>query len=133
MQQVQGSADEGSDVKAKTAGIGLFAAWIFLMVGSVVMPYVTPPTGSGFTAGMNRITLFFQFQIAGAVLAAALLFCVKRVRKSKLRWLFRVPMIWFGLLVLGIVGLILWANFARPAPGEYVPPGPVAAPALETS
>jgi hypothetical protein len=85
------------------------------------VPYVTPPADFGFTRGMNRITLFFQYQIGAGVVAAVLWWMGSHAPKRRNRWLMRIPALLALGLVLFIVGLIAFARLDRP-PRDSVPP-----------
>lgn len=83
----------------------LLALWAGAMLLSG-LALTAEPTGDGFTRGLNRITGFLGWQVAGAVLAMALWFGVRALPKgAALRWLGRAP----GWWAIGIVALVvLW-------------------------
>lgn len=101
--------------------IGL-AIWAVLYAASIVVPWNTAPTGDSFLRGSNRLILFFQFQIAAGVVGMAVWVFGKQFdRGTWRRWLSRTPALLAVGLVLFIVGIIVVANFRRPAPTDFVP------------
>ncbi len=109
----------------------LFVAWVVLIALSVIVPANTAATDFGMTRGFNRITVFFEFQIA-AFFAALFAWGVSRGDDNALRrWLGRLPLFAALLLVLAVVGVIIWANMARTPAVAPSPDRPTAAPAME--
>ncbi len=106
----------------------LFFAWLVLVALSVLVPMNTAPTDMGFTRGLNRVSIFFQFQIAAAVLALLIWAVSRGAQRRALRWLGRVPGLFALLLIAGILALFLWANFAKPGQTPPPPDRPVTAP-----
>ncbi|SMY08466.1 hypothetical protein [Flavimaricola marinus] len=103
----------------------IFAGWAGLMGLSVIVPMSTAPTDFGFTKGMNRISLFFQYQLAATALAILLLL-LARSQTTRLRvWLARLPAIVVALQVLALGALIGWARFGphNTGPTDIGPPG----------
>ncbi len=90
--------------------IVLLAIWTLAWGYSFVAFATTEPSGDGFTRGMNRMTVFFGWQLAAA-LAAFAAWVVGRdwPRGSSVRYVSRVPIqLALGLAVV-IAGLIAWA------------------------
>jgi len=86
----------------------LLALWA-IAVGLSVLPMLEPPTGDGFTRGMNRITGFFQFH-ALALLIGLVIFAFRgRAEGLWLRRLMLVPVSVALALLLGIAGVFLYA------------------------
>lgn len=103
--------------QARWAIFGLTALWAALFVAAVVVMQGTPPTDSGFTRGLNRIGVFFQWQ-AASFAVAALSFAITRSARLHLRrgmrWLGYGPLVidlsLLGLLVILYVGAVLFAR-----------------------
>ncbi|OWU86385.1 hypothetical protein ATO6_06085 [Oceanicola sp. 22II-s10i] len=94
--------------------LGLLILWIVLCALSIIVPANTAPTDFGFTRGMNRVTLFFQFQALGLFVAIALWSVSRRAETPLLRWAGRVPILIALLGVVALIGVILWARYADP-------------------
>lgn len=111
----------------------LLVGWFALMALSYLLPANTAPTDFGLTRGLNRITLFFQVQVAAAVIAAILWWMAKTLAPGWQRWLARVPGLVALLLMLAVIGLILWTNLGKPPASDYLPDPdrPVTAPATD--
>ncbi|MGX0902316.1 hypothetical protein ACSSV8_000877 [Roseovarius sp. MBR-79] len=108
-------------MKRRNWVILLLGIWAALYVASFLVPYVTPHADFGFTRGMNRITLFFQYQIGAGVVAAVLWWMGSHAPKRRNRWLMRIPaLLAFGLFLF-IVGLIAFAGLDR-SPRDSAPP-----------
>lgn len=96
----------------------LVGLWLVLFVVAVVAMRATEPVGSGFTRGLNRVGVFFQWQ-AASFAAALLCFAVTRAARARLgrglRRLGYAPLVidltLLGLLVLLYVGVVLFARF----------------------
>ena len=99
---------------------GLLALWAAAMVLSVVVPIATAPADFGFTRGMNRVSIFLQFQAAGLALGLALWVVGRGMAKGWRRGLSWLPLIVVLLQVLGAAGLVLWARL-EPYP-DFAPP-----------
>ena len=106
-------------------------AWLALMVASVIVPPMIEPTGDGFTRGLNRLGFLLLFQVGAAVLAVFLFVVARGEARRGRRWLMRLPIIWVGLVALGIIGLMLWARFHTPPGVDTLPDRPVTAPAAK--
>jgi NhaP-type Na+/H+ or K+/H+ antiporter len=102
----------------------LLGIWAALYVASFLVPYFTPPTDFGFTRGMNRMTLFFRYQIGAGAVAAVLWWMGRHAPKRRNRWLMRVPALLALGLVLFIVGLIAFARLDRPLRDSAPPAAP---------
>jgi len=105
--------------------------WAALYAASFLVPYFTAPTDFGFTRGMNRVELFFKYQLAAAALSVVVWWMGNALPRRWQRWLARMPaLLAVGLLLL-VVGVIVVANMKDPGPTDYVPDPdrPVTAPA----
>lgn len=103
----------------------LFALWAGLYAASFIVAHGTAPTGDGFTRGLNRLMVFFQYQIAAAVVAIVVWGIGSAFDKGTWqRWLSRAPVLLALGLFLLVVGLIVVVNIGKPGPGDvpYVPP-----------
>lgn len=105
--------------------------WAALYAASFLVPYHTAPTDFGLTRGLNRVELFFQYQIAAGVVAVVAWWAGRKLTVRWQRWLSRMPVLLAIGLFLLTVGVIVVANMDRPGPTDYVPDPdrPVAAPA----
>lgn len=97
---------------------GALALWAVVM-GASIVALNAEPTGDGFVRGMNRVTGFLLWQLAAAMIAAALWISSSALPKGSLmRWLVRVPGWWcvaFVVLFVGFVMLLfLWPTAAAP-------------------
>ena len=92
---------------------GLLAIWLILFSLSIIMPRITPSTDFGFTAGLNRITLFFGYQIGAAFCGLILLITARDEPHPTLRWLARGPAIVALCLVVATIGGAIWASDNR--------------------
>jgi len=91
----------------------LLAAWA-VAVGLSVLPMLEPPTGDGFTRGLNRITGFFQFQALASLIGLVILALRGRTEGAWLRRLMLVPVLLAAALLLAIAGVLLYAAVMRP-------------------
>ncbi len=93
--------------------MGLLAAWALAWGYSFVAFATTAPTGDGFGRGLNRVTLFFGWQLAAALPAFAAWVIGRGWPKgSGVRFVSRVPIqLALGLAAV-VAGLILWARLA---------------------
>jgi len=106
---------------------GIIAAlcgiWAALYAASILVPYHTPPSGDGFARGLNRVTLFFQYQMAAGALAMAIWWMGRGLARRWQQWAARMPAI-LALLLLALgLGVIAVANLGKPR-AEGSPPGP---------
>lgn len=113
---------------------GLAILWVILVVASVVAFQVTAPTDFGLTRGLNRVTVFFGWQIGAlvtALLAAIAWLSAKPPKGGLMRVAGFGPIVLSGALVLLVVGLVLYLRLDRPLPADTPPsdPRPVTAPA----
>lgn len=111
-------------------GWALLALWAGAFGGAFVAFAVTPPSDFGFTAGLNRVSLFLTWQ-AGAG-ALAILCAVVRPQLppgAAPRRLLLVPPAILLSLILALAALVLWANLSRSVPAPSTPPGQETAPA----
>ncbi len=103
-------------------GITMILMWVCVIVWGVlvvegILTYLSlEPTGSSFTRGSNRITAFLRWE-AYALAAALAAFIFGRMGQSSgvTRLASRAPL-WISggfslLLILGLVGLLVWAKF----------------------
>ncbi|MCT8161534.1 hypothetical protein [Pseudoruegeria sp. SHC-113] len=93
----------------------LLALWLACQLWAVAQLW-EPPTGDGFTRGMNRISWFLGGQFAAGVVA---IFCWQAGRGAATgwaRWAARLLALVALLWVLGIAGLIGWAWITHPGP-----------------
>jgi hypothetical protein len=103
----------GQDAGPRFILMALMALWLVLWGWSFLAFRLTPPEGDGFLRGMNRVLIFFGWQLAAALPAFAAWVVGRRWPKgSGTRWISRVPI----LLALGLAaivgGLIGWASFS---------------------
>jgi hypothetical protein len=97
--------------------LALAGLWLALFVVAVVAMRATEPVGSGFTRGLNRVGVFFQWQ-AASFAAAVVCFAVTRSARERLgrglRRLGYAPLVidltLLGLLVLLYFGAVLFAR-----------------------
>lgn len=105
--------------------IGLLVLWAATYLASFIVPALSEATGDGFTRGLNRVTIFFGWQIAAGMMALIVWMLGRSEEVStSMRWLSRLPGFLAAALLIFIVGVILWAALQKPPPTEYVPPGP---------
>lgn len=95
--------------------LGLLALWVLMIALSIIVPAVTPPEDQGLTAGLNRVSLFFQFQGA-AILLSLPLWWLAGQQRGAWRWLGRLPGAVAVTGVAALIALYLWVMLARPAP-----------------
>lgn len=107
-----------------------FGAWIVVMALSWLVPASTPPTDFGMTRGLNRVTVFLQFQFAGLLLALLLLGLARSMPPGRLRQLARLPALAALATILILSAVIGWAVLRKPPPAEPAPGRPVTAPAI---
>lgn len=108
---------------------GLLLLWLAVYGWSFVAVAFTPPTGDGFTRGLNRIEEFGKWQVAAATLAVPVWVTGRRMPSgSAIRWLSRAPAVLALLLVLLVAGLVAWARLSKPAPVAQQDPRPVTVP-----
>ena len=89
--------------------IVLLLIWLAMVAWSVIGARITPPTGDGFTRGMNRLGLFMGWQAAAGVLGLVIFAGGRGLPRGWLRRLTWAPPGLAGLLLAGIVALILWS------------------------
>lgn len=91
--------------------LGLWAGTIAL---SFAHAWMTPPSGDGFTKGLNRLAIFLGWQAAAGLLALFLAAYSRPLPKGALRWLALLPAAVVAALVMGIAGLTLWVRLDTP-------------------
>ncbi len=106
----------------------LLGVWVLLVILSIWIPLTTAPTDTGLTRGLNRVTLFFQFQFAALVVALILWIFSRRLDPAWKRWLARVPSLLALALFSIMAGLIVWSNLQRLPLIAPQNPGPPTAP-----
>ncbi len=119
----------------RTLVIVLLLVWLAMLAWSVIGARITPPTGDGFTRGLNRLALFMGWQAAAGVLGLVIFAGGRGLPRGWLRRLTWAPLGLAGLLVAGIVALIVWARINswmhRPA-ADVAPPAAVTEPVAPT-
>ena len=89
--------------------------WLALVIQSLQLYLTLDSTGSGFTRGSNRIAAFLRWESYALVISVIGMMIGNRVSAQGLtRLAARLPF-WlsagfFALLVVGFVGLIIWAR-----------------------
>lgn len=87
------------------------------------------PVGDGFTRGLNRVTGFLGWQMAGAIAALALWLSSGSLEKGKpMRRICRIPGIWaltlVGLVTAWIAVAVIGSELQRRAVEPASPPPP---------
>ncbi|KMW59841.1 hypothetical protein AIOL_004825 [Candidatus Rhodobacter oscarellae] len=95
--------------------IALLVFWVVAFFGSFIAFYVTPSQDLGFTAGWNKLGVFITWQGVATGLAVLCLFLRWTTSDARLRRWAAMPAIGIGILVLGLGGLLLWANLQHSA------------------
>ena len=93
----------------------LFLAWLALVVQGVHAYLSLEAAGSGFTRGSNRIGAFLRWESYALVISVIAMMIGNRVSAHGMARLasrlpFWVSAGFFALLVIGFIGLILWAR-----------------------
>ncbi|RVT85880.1 hypothetical protein DXV76_09065 [Rhodobacteraceae bacterium CCMM004] len=91
----------------------LLILWAAAYAASIVIPALTERTGDGFTRGLNRVSLFFGWQLGAGLLALALLAVRTQLAPGGLRKLTLIPAILAGALFGMILAAILWGMVQR--------------------
>lgn len=111
---------------------GLAALWLAAWAGSFFAFQITDPTGDGFTRGLNRLMAFLGWQLAAGFLGGLLWIVGREVPQTALgRWLLRAPALLALLLFGALAATVAYTRFSKPAPVDYVPPGPATKPASD--
>jgi len=112
----------------------LLALWAGAYLWSIASVPLTAPKGDGFTRGLNKITAFYGWQILAAVLSIAVLWSKRYFAPgSFLRRAFWAPIALAGLLLMVTGGVILYANYGKPAPVTSGHPPITSPPAATTA
>jgi hypothetical protein len=115
----------------------LGAGWLAAVMFSVVMFQSTAPTDFGLTGGLNRVAVFFGWQLAALILAivgALVTLSAPRPRGGLVVFTGSAPFAISGVFALGIVGILVWANVSRPpvpATPQTQPPITAPTPAVD--
>ncbi|MEM6833803.1 MAG: hypothetical protein ACFBZ9_11470 [Sphingomonadales bacterium] len=82
--------------------------WAGLCIYSFYAAMNTPPTGDGFTRGLNRIVLFLTWH--GAAIATAIGLCIVgwRLEEKGWRWLSRTPILLHVVATTIFFGVVLY-------------------------
>lgn len=86
--------------------------WLGIYTWSFSPFILTEPTGDGFTRGMNRVTTFLGWQLLAGLVALGI-WRGGRIfeRSSAGRWIARLPILLFSLLVLAIAAFFIYGIF----------------------
>ncbi|MEM9969581.1 MAG: hypothetical protein AAF762_00570 [Pseudomonadota bacterium] len=91
----------------------LMAGWALSFAYAFYFFATEPPTGDGFTRGLNRVSGYLGWQGIAGTFAIAIWGVGRRWQAgSGVRRLSWVPILLALAQVLAIVALIVWANFA---------------------
>lgn len=101
----------------------LCGIWAALYAASFLVPYFTPPADFGFTRGMNRVELFFKYQLAAGAVAIVVWWMGSRLTTRWQRWLARLPALLALVLLLLVAGVIVVSNMSGPGTTGHVPGG----------
>jgi len=113
----------------------LFVIWLGLFAASFIMFAITPATDFGFSRGLNRITVFFGWQIAATIAGLVLWLMGRNFSAGSLwRWLCRIPAIATALLLIGVFILFMSASYFVAKPLQITPqdPKPLTTPVVTT-
>lgn len=117
-------------MNARTLTMVFLALWLIAFAGAFLAFWLTPARDFGLTAGLNRVSTFFGWQVVAGLMAVLAWTTGSRLEKGTgLRRLSRVPFALFAALVAAILVLILYVNFSKPDPAAPPPPSPVTQPA----
>lgn len=92
--------------------MALIAAWALAWAVSLHALWSLPPSGDGFTRGLNRAGAFLGWQAIAGLLALGA-FGLGRAwpRGTAVRRLSRLPLYTTGIVVVALAGLVLRARF----------------------
>ena len=109
----------------------LLFAWVILFALSFILPRTVEATGDGFTRGLNRLSIFFGWQIAAFVVAilTALLSWRRSKPQHRFKWAGYIPAGTHLGLFLFVVGFVMIGRFNKPPASEAPPPKATTAPA----
>ena len=95
----------------------MLIVWIILFVVSIAIPVATEKTGDGFTRGINRVTIFFGWQITAFVVSLIVFFMAKRTVALSKSWRVaaKAPLFMHCLIVVIIAVLIIYTVVSSPA------------------
>jgi len=85
--------------------------WAGLYAWSFMAFTLTEATGDGFTRGSNRIGQFLMFQLAAGLIAIFVWRKSTHVTASANRWLARLPVALFLLLILSVAAFFIYGIF----------------------
>jgi len=103
------------------------AIWAIAFFGAFVMWQLEAPTGSSFTRGMNRVFTFIGWQGVAIIFAIIAWYMGRAVPAgSVLRRASKAPLIAQFLLMLGIMAVIIWAQYSAPDFAPVPPRTPTA-------
>lgn len=88
--------------------------WLLCFSMAFLHTYMTDPTGDGFTKGMNRVAIFFGWQLAAvitAIVAVVVSRGLSKLESATLRRIGIVPVSVMGLGVMIIAGYITYNLF----------------------
>lgn len=102
--------------RSKMLRWGAFLVWLLLIAASLWFAANTPKAGDGFTRGLNRVIVFFQWQLAAFVVAA---FAALQGRKhaplgTGSRILVYLPVATQLVVAVALVLLVVFARLFKP-------------------
>ncbi len=107
----------------RRAGLVILVFWAIAFFGSFIVFAVTPSTGTGVTAGVNRVLAFLGWQATAGTFALVGWVVRASLRpRSRLRKLLLVPVGLLGVLVAAVGALVFWASSQAP---EGLEPDPI--------
>ena len=94
----------------RAIAVWIFAAlWFALVLYGVAAYLATEPSDSGFTRGLNRIGVFFQWQLYALGAAAGGFFVSRRLDRAlrAARLAGKIPLMLSGAFFLGVIALFV--------------------------
>ncbi|MCG6902097.1 MAG: hypothetical protein LJE68_05390 [Rhodobacter sp.] len=92
----------------------LLLCWAIAFFGSFAALLLLPTVDNGLTAGLNRVTTFFTWQLVAVGLAMACMVLRWSSSNMRLRSLAAVPAIVAGLMAVVVGGMYVWGNMQHP-------------------